>query len=253
MVFNESLVRLTELTTTLTYLEKEMVNDPLYKIKFNKPIQNTDTSKLIYKADSSFNYFPDSLKMNWNLNRTELSLQTFLNKDTIYDLQKRAVIIDSVLSKKYKIDSMLLINPNFKDSIIQVLANRSPIEFHIEEGAFTSVEEDSSSVQKIVHKRNFSSPFGTLKLNLLTEKTSYIVQLVDSKKEVAYEASNNPTPTFDVMPATYSIRILIDSNNDGRWSYGNLLKNIEPEEVYIFKEKIPIRENWIVEDISITF
>ncbi len=253
-VFNEYSGRPTEFESNITYLEKQLINDPLYTIKFNKPILTVDQSKLLYQADSTFSYPSDSLIFNWNQNRTELTLQTILNKDSIYESQIQSIQLDTTLLKSWTLDSIQQLTKVESDSIKNFIAEKSPIEFVLNQGAFISVENDSSTVQKIKHKKEFVEAFGTLQFNIVTDKTSFIVQLLNSSESVAYQKINDFSPVFDVKPASYTIRILIDNNGDGKWSYGNLLQNIEPEDVYLFPTKIAIRENWIVgEDIQITF
>jgi uncharacterized protein (DUF2141 family) len=253
IVFNEDSRKPADLKFDMKYYEKTLINDPIYYLTFNKPVVHSNKTKLIYKGDSTFNFVPDSISFNWNENKTEVSIQTFINKDSIYFEQLRSVVLDSLTLRGFAVDSLQVFSEQEIDSIRQVVANKTPIEFNLMPGAFITVENDTSSTKRITHKKTFKQPFGTLKLNIETEYPSFIVQLLDSRKEVSYQKINNKTPSFDVKPATYTIRILIDSNNDGKWTYGNLLKNVEPEKVYLFPDNVSIRENWIVEDINISF
>ena len=251
--FNEYEGRQTEFKINTSYNEEKIISNPLYKINFNKPIFDIDSSKFIYKTDSTFSYQPDSLNLNWNYDKTQLELTTYLNVDSLYKSKAKTLTIDSTYLKYLPIDSIEQLTSSMEDSLQTVLADKSKMEFVIESGAFYSVENDTSTQNTIAHRRFASKAIGTLKLVIETDKPSFIIQLLDSRGEVSYEMKNNVTPSFDVKPATYTIRVLIDSNNDGKWSVGNLIKNIEPEEVYLFPEKISIRENWIVEDIILSF
>ena len=59
------------------------------------------------------------------------------------------------------------------------------------------------------------------------------------------EEKNEKSLTFkNLKPGKYKIRVLIDSNDDGVWSPGNMLKQIEPEPVYIHPEMLIIRADW---------
>lgn len=253
MVFNEDIRTPPELTNNLRYANNQLVNNPLYTINFNKPIVTTDTSKFVYKSDSTFDYKPDSISITWNHNKTSADLITFLNTDSIYKSLLESIVLDSALKKRLSIDSLDMTTAQ-TDSVKELIAARKQVEFFVEKGAFISVEKDTSTVLSHKHKKEFTQAFGTLQFSIVTEKESFRVQLLNSKKEVAYEQANTKSPVFNVRPATYSIRVLIDTNNDGKWSFGNLLENIEPEDVYIFPQEIAIRENWIVgEDIQISF
>jgi len=254
IVFNEFIRKPAPLTLDLSYEQKILVNNPLYTIKFNKPILTTDYSKFEYKADSTFTLKPDSSTFIWNENKTVLQIQTYINKDSLYSQQLKSITLDTSLLKFLPFDSLEQISPSQGDSIREVIASKSPIEFSISPEAFFSVEGDTSEAKSLTHKKEVKQAYGTLQFTIVTEKPSFKVQLLNSKMTVEYESINNKTPVFIVKPASYSIRILIDTNNDGKWSFGNLLKNEEPEEVYLFPDVIAIRENWIVgEDIEVIF
>ena len=97
-------------------------------------------------------------------------------------------------------------------------------------------------------------PTGLLRLQVETTQASYTIPLLKDNGTVAYQTNEiNQNITFrNLSAATYTIRVLIDNNSDGKWSYGNLLKNQEPEQVYINPETVTIRENWELE-MMITF
>ena len=50
---------------------------------------------------------------------------------------------------------------------------------------------------------------------------------------------------FDNLdPATYNLRIIFDTNKNGKWDTGNFLKGIQPERVIYFPEPLEVRANW---------
>ena len=236
--FNEPNRPPSKFSYSITYPYETLQDKPTYILKFNKPITQIDTSKLVYKADSTFSFMPDSVTAKWNQNKTVLELTTHIVKDSLFIEYKKVIPTDTLKS----------------DSIQNKTKKEPPltIDFFALKGAFISVEEDSSTVKSIKHKEFIKNPFGVLKLNLSSNHTSFITQLLSGEK-VAYQEKNTRTPLFQVKPGTYSVRILIDSNNDGKWSYGNLLQNKEPEDIYLFPDPIAVRENWIIEDINISF
>ncbi|MEQ9402303.1 MAG: Ig-like domain-containing domain [Cyclobacteriaceae bacterium] len=250
IVFLESARKPGAFKASITYKEKSMVNNPLYTIYFNKPISNVDESKFIYMADSSFSFYPDSLNLQWNQNKTTLELRTYLTKDSLYNNYQKVLLEDSIREEAITKDT-LTINP--KEPKKNSKSSRSQVQFFSQPGAFISIENDSSETMTIKHKEYFKQPFGTLKLKLVTELKSFTIQLLDARGNVAYSHDTSLAPVFNVIPDTYSVRILIDDNDDGKWTFGNLIQNIEPESVFLFSEKIPVRENWIVEDYTITF
>jgi len=55
--------------------------------------------------------------------------------------------------------------------------------------------------------------------------------------------------TFNnLIPGDYYLRLLVDENKNGIWDSGNLLKQLQPEPVYIYPSKITIRALWDTEE-----
>jgi hypothetical protein len=46
------------------------------------------------------------------------------------------------------------------------------------------------------------------------------------------------------IPGEYELRILFDSNNNGKWDTGNYTKKIQPEKVITLPQKLSIKANW---------
>lgn len=236
IVFQDSERRLPTFDYSVNYKNKVLTTDPVYNFSFNKPVIRTDETKFSFIADSTFTRTPDSIALSWNESLTSLELKAFINKDSIYNAYESLLPKDSIL-----IDSVMVPPPT-----------PSPIKFLISKGAFISIENDSTQVAEIQHRKDFVESFGTLKLTLETNYESFIIQLLE-RGNVAYEIRNERSPVFQVSPSTYDVRVLIDTNNDGKWSVGNLIKGEEPEKVYLFDESIAVRENWVIEDINISF
>ena len=47
-----------------------------------------------------------------------------------------------------------------------------------------------------------------------------------------------------INPGEYEIRILFDSNNNGKWDTGNYSKKLQPEKAITLKDKLAIKANW---------
>lgn len=213
-------------------------NNPSITLNFNKPITTTHIDSLQIKADSIFSYVPEN-EITWNNNRTSATIQFSLNTDSLLHAFEKALPKDST-----SMDSTLR-----KGSA----KTRRKLELIIDKGSFISIENDTSKLKSIQLEEQKTPPTGTLKLNLQTEEESFILQLLNKSGKVAYQKRNEKSFSFtSIKPDTYDIRVLIDRNSDGKWSYGNLLKNDQPEEVFIYPEEISVRENWVVE-LSITF
>lgn len=213
-------------------------DNPSITLNFNKPISSSSTDSIQIKADSIFTYWPEK-EINWNNNRTSATIEFSLNTDSLLHAFEKALPKDST-----SIDSTLRKGSAQKRRNLELIINK---------GSFISIENDTSKLKSIQLEEQKTPPTGTLKLDLQTEEESFILQLLNKSGKVAYQKRNEKKISFTtIRPDTYDIRILIDTNGDGKWSYGNLLKNDLPEEVYIYSEEISVRENWVVE-LSITF
>ena len=211
-------------------------NELQIPISFNKPIERSYLDSIYFRADSIYTYFPIS-SIDWNQNSTRATLNLTTDTDSLYSGLEQAIPPDTAQV----------------DSTVAVSRPQRPIELLINKNSFVSVDGDSSRTKKIPIRALTEYPYGTLKLSIQTDLTSFVIQLVDKAGAVKYEKWNEKQFTFPrVRPESYQIRILIDTDNDGEWSYGNLLDNQEPEEIYLYPEEISIRENWeVLLDISL--
>lgn len=117
-------------------------------------------------------------------------------------------------------------------------------------GSFQSVEADSSALIETSLKPKYAKDFGILMGTITTEYTHYFIQLLDKNYIVIDEIPQGEEYKFrHVNPGDYLIRIMIDSDKNGKWDAGNILLNKMPEPVLIYKNedgnsKTTIRANW---------
>jgi phage tail tube protein FII len=53
---------------------------------------------------------------------------------------------------------------------------------------------------------------------------------------------------FTKLVATkYQLRLVVDENQDGKWTPGNYSENKQPEKVFYYPEEINLRANWELE------
>ncbi|MDE6206812.1 MAG: Ig-like domain-containing protein [Muribaculaceae bacterium] len=78
-----------------------------------------------------------------------------------------------------------------------------------------------------------------------------VVQLLSSGDAPVYtaaKAAGEKAVDFKfVAPATYYMRLYLDSNANGRYDVGDPATGAQPEEVYYFAKKLELRKNWDVE------
>ncbi|AXP80259.1 hypothetical protein CJ739_1168 [Mariniflexile rhizosphaerae] len=91
-----------------------------------------------------------------------------------------------------------------------------------------------------------ASDFGFARFTLVNAKYPLIIQLTTDKGNVRAERYVTKPETIDFLdlqPSTYYIRVIHDTNGNGKFDTGNYLKKIQPERVSHFKE-IEIRADW---------
>ena len=89
--------------------------------------------------------------------------------------------------------------------------------------------------------------YGALTINLQGVNTPIILQLLNDKEGVLDERKilANESILFDYMyPKKYFLKIIFDTNGNGKWNTGNYLKHIQPEKVIYYPQAIDIRSNW---------
>lgn len=214
-----------------------LANDNVIVYSFNKPVLAIDTSKFIFYRDSTFEYNIKTA-LEWNHNRTRLRLQTDLIKDSLNSSFQRSIPEDTTST-----DSI---------STPKEPAKLNSIDFNTLAGAFISIENDTSKFKSLTIPVNESSSYGTIKFTLQTQYESFTLQLLDKSDKILYQSKNEKIFTFPKVKAgNYTIRVLIDTNNDGVWSPGNLLLNQVPEDLYLHPDELSVRENWVIEtDLS---
>lgn len=93
------------------------------------------------------------------------------------------------------------------------------------------------------------SDYSNVKMNisgLPSDTVPAVVQLLTSSDApVALAPVSGGKAEFNyVLPGTYYARLFIDSNRDGVYTTGSIAEKRQPEEVYYYPKKIPIKQNW---------
>lgn len=97
--------------------------------------------------------------------------------------------------------------------------------------------------------------YGTLYINVDSVPDNALLQLVSNNKDETVTRQNIVPPHGKVAfryvkPGSYKIRLLLDTNHNGKWDTGNYDKRIQPETLIYYMETVNARANW---DIKIDF
>jgi hypothetical protein len=201
----------------------------------NKPVSEEFLPDSIYlKFDSIYQQPIDITGINFNYSKTKVNFSFPLEWE---------IIKNEIIS---------LLDTSMVDSATIASFELMKIEFILGKGSFRSIESDSATFKSVINKYN-PEDYGMLRVLLNEYPTSFELQLIDSKFEVIQRVWNQPDHTFRKLnKGSYSLRILIDSNNDGYWSPGNILKDQPPEPIILYPEFIDLRPNFeiTIEDFS---
>ena len=248
--FGKESKRVSKLSHQLKTNHRNDLDDTLFlNFSFSKPINNNLFSFSIF-VDTIFYSGPYFSKSVWNKNKTK-------NKTKLYLSQKEiALFVDSLENKAVK-DSLLY----EKDSIYTLVKNyyknlkKDRVFFVVPRGSVVSIEKDT--LNKI--EKNFlfrgEDFYGSVSGSVSGLGNNLIIQLISEDLNRTYKNKNlNNIFYFNkVEPGKYYIKIIKDNNENNKWDYGSILKDVGSEEIVYYKEKIEIRSNWTIEDLIINF
>jgi len=291
--FNKSLVNYKLITDDKTIVSNLIEKNETLRIYYNPAI--TDSLGLRFIVEDSLRQTVDSLvyvkfsestkkpdKFSATLGISDGPVNSSFSTTIKFNKPISSVNYDSIYFQFDSISSIpvteTMFSPNFNNdqymlsiNFDELLANDSILrnwpgnfELRIAKAAFISVENDSTSIIK--RKLSFKDPkeFGIIRGTIITEFSSFIVQLVDKKFEVieeqylSSEGSNN-YEFSNITPGSYSIRVLVDENNNGQWDPGNIKLEQLPEKVVIFfhpnvaSQAINLRANWEQSGLELSF
>ena len=217
-----------------------------FNLHFNKPIEYYTLDSMFIQYDTLYyKPIPDSLYY-WNKRFTKLNFD---------------IPLDPKFFKSYR-DSLLThySDTTIKDSIYilqrQYLNKIDTARFKITipQSSFISIEQDSSKAINKSYSFLDPSNTGSISGRITTDHTFYILQLTSPNFEPVKSIRNPTSFVFNnIPPGKYTFRILIDTNSDGKWNTGNILRNEEPEPAYFYPEVFDVRANWQLENVDIQF
>ncbi|TXD47626.1 Ig-like domain-containing protein [Polaribacter sp. IC073] len=181
-------------------------------IKSNNPVVKIDTSKII-----------------------------FINKDTL------RVKYSSYLSKKENKIGFLFDKNQKEKYNLKALP-----------GSFTDIYNLKNDTLSYNFKTIELEDYGRITLNVInTTSKNLIIDLLSGKNgneiiERKYIKASE-TLVFNLLePKTYTVRAIIDDNNNKKWDTGNYLLKKLPETIIYYKEELKVRANYFLEGNTFT-
>ena len=168
--------------------------------------------------------------------KIDTSKINFVHTDSIYItykafISKKESSVGFLFEKKFKTSYKLNLYP---DALVDIF------------------ETSNDTVTSQFRTRSIED-YGEISLSIQNpKKVPVIIQLTDiNDVTVAQETSSeNKIISFKyLIPKKYKIRIIYDTNNNGKWDTGNYLEKKQPEPVQYFPEVQEIRPNWVLNEV----
>lgn len=238
--------------TIKTNNQTTLSDTTLYEIIATKPIQLFDPSLLQFKVDTVLIPFILDMTINFAINRTKTVLTFKAPKLFPFVAQ----YLDS-LSSTFAADTLTQV----ADSTSETRTNpypdlpRNTYDITFAKGWLISIERDTAASATVKMSKPTSGDVGLVRGSIYTTEKSYFLELITKTGKVI-ASLDNPKSVYEfrnVPPGSYSIRVKIDKNEDGVWSYGNIRLHTAPEPIYYMEEYFDIRANWELEKIDLSF
>lgn len=165
--------------------------------------------------------------------------------------------LDSVFAEKFSVmnqDSVFL----EKEVLLDTLKNRVSVVFdktdessyriELQPKALVDYFGNTSDSLAYTVRTLAQSDYGTINFRVNKLKSfPVIIQLVDKNQQIIAKdyLTENRDVYFDYLtPNTYYLRIMYDTNKNGKWDTGSYLDKRQPETIVYYPATIEIRSNW---------
>jgi len=183
---------------------------------------------------------------------TNISGSFDLNRKLILNFDRPSFnnLIDSIhlYEDSTLINNSLIIDVGFrKIELAHDFKENTNYQLYIPPGTFTDILNLINDSVKVDFKTKSESDYGVINLNIKPNfSENYIVQLFQNKKMIKESFLKGVTKNNYnyLLPGKYQLKLIIDNNNDKKWTTGNYLDGLQPEKVIYYEKEIVIRANW---------
>lgn len=166
---------------------------------------------------------------------------------TAVDVSKITLLEDSVAKTNFtlKKDSADFLSYDF---IYPWRAN-SLYEIKFAEGSVTGIFDTKNKVFTKKFELAKADDYGTLQVKIVVPEPNkqYLLEVINEGKVMVNSlvVARDTTVKFTKYRAgKYFIRIIYDTNKNGKWDTGNVQKGLQPETIYVEPKELSIRANW---------
>lgn len=174
------------------------------KITYNHPIDTYDIGKIFLSYDSA---------------EIDVESELTVQRDTV--------------------DNVLLIGTNWKMDAVYTL--------RVLKDFATDTSGTTSLPSKYRFRTKSDDDYGILNIHIPSKfyDNKYILQ-VTIKKDTVYQQSITDTliKLTKLEPGAYSMRIIVDENENGKWDTGDLFSKVQPELVIPYNQSMELKAGW---------
>jgi len=121
------------------------------------------------------------------------------------------------------------------------------------EGSITDIYGDKVKKLPKIFQADKPDNYGqlSLKINIPDTSKAYVVELLNDQKKVIHSdpVTKNTTLLYkNYLVGKYTVRVIYDSNKNGKWDSGNVKRKEYPENIWIYAKDITLRSNWDAEE-----
>lgn len=170
-------------------------------------------------------------------------IKLFLAKDSTDIPQQYSITEDSLLKK-------LTLSNTRKFALKKQWTENVSYKLKIYPGAFNDLYGNTNDTILLFFKTQKRDFYSSLLIKLKNVNGPVIMQLLDSKETVLKQVrtSSDKNIKFDYLqPSKYIVKLIYDSNDNGKWDSGKFSEKRQPEKVLYYTGEINLRSNWDVE------
>ena len=232
---------------TLTYWFSDLDGLDSLSLLFKDGAEVIDTIAVGLIPRSEFKdstlYLMSNLSEEFDLNK---AIQFKASRPVVNYVEEDIVLFEDSVQVKAKIEfrdkamrKLNLIYPFKENTAYRVEIPPKSIEDYL--GLFNDTIRMSFKTKRLSHYGNVklsvnSSYDEQLLLQLITGQETVVQQdIINGKAEIDYSF---------LQPGDYQLKVIVDSNKNGKWDTGDYYNKIKPEKVVIYPQAINVRSNW---------
>lgn len=114
-------------------------------------------------------------------------------------------------------------------------------------GALIDLFEEQNDTLNFSFRTKTFDDYGSARINVFNTEYPIIIQLTNESGDVKYSkylTQSNPIDFNAIDAGVYYLRVIQDTNVNGKWDSGHFINKKQPEKVSYFSDKLEVRAGW---------